>query len=485
MYVPTVHLTTARTCWKAFVLVAFLAAACSSATDEAANATTTSTTTEASSTTATESPTTTAEETTTTETPSPDTEFPAVVWGIEADTYDVVEVDTASGEVLRRIPGWGDEFVDPDVGPLQALQTIDVVGEIVWTGDCCEPAVGSVFGVETSSDVRIPDSSIRSFGIDPVISPDGASVAVGALDIGVTVFDAATGATTVDPQLIDELLPAPTGVEPPLFPRALTWLDPTTVVVAQTTETVSNVVVVDLSDPADPAVVGPVIEVFGRIIDGAVDGDGDLVMAVHDPTAEVTFGQVFALATGAELSTFLLDPDASAIDYDESGRFLLVARPGRAPAWQGAGTGGVLPGPALVDAVWDAGGAPIPTSEPITVGDAGIEPFEFDAVNEAGLEGIGCWLQAGFERTSGPLVYHQGFDRAFMVIDGSPQLFDVPSGYEVGDPLANDGFELVFENVGAPIRASIESTEWELTLVVAPTAGGDPTRIDGRLWCGV
>ena len=96
--------------------------------------------------------------------------LPGSMWGVEADGFDLVRIDTESGEVVQRIPGWGaDAGAGEQEGGLQALQEITAKGDNLWVADCCEPAVGTVYRVDPDGSARVPDVAIRVNGTSPVL----------------------------------------------------------------------------------------------------------------------------------------------------------------------------------------------------------------------------------------------------------------------------------------------------------------------------
>ncbi len=280
--------------------------------------------------------------------------LPGSIWGVEAGSYDLVLIDADSGDIVQRISGWGAEAGSGEQeGGAQALQQIAAAGRRLWVADCCEPAVGTVFRVDPGITTSVPDAEIRVNGTTPVISPDGTRLAVSVLDIGVAVHDATTGEMLVSPELIGAAVRPPDGLEAPGFAAPVSWIDGETVAVAVNGHDASTVTMVSITQTSVPSAVGPVMEVSGPIIDGATRSDGALVLAVESPDGDGVAGQVFSTETGAQEAVFTLDPATTAIDYDASGTFLLVARENLPPAWQGRGETGELGDTSLVFAAWD------------------------------------------------------------------------------------------------------------------------------------
>lgn len=280
--------------------------------------------------------------------------LPDSMWGVEAGSYDLIRIDTDSGDTLQRIPGWGaDAGSGEQEGGAQALQHVAAEGQSLWIADCCEPAVGSVFRVDPGATTSVPDAEVRVYGTTPVLSPDGTRLAVAVLDIGVAVHDATTGEMLVNPELIGSVIRPPEGFEPPVFAAPASWIDDDTIAVAVNGNDTSTVTLVTIGQPSAPSAVGPVIEVAGTVIDGATRSDGSLVLAVQSPNGTTVAGHVYSTETGEQEATFRLDPATTAIDYDGTGTFLLVARENLPPAWQGLGNTGELGDTPLVFAAWD------------------------------------------------------------------------------------------------------------------------------------
>lgn len=280
--------------------------------------------------------------------------LPGSMWGVEAGSYDLIRVDTDSGDTLQRIPGWGAEAGsgEPE-GGAQALQHVAAAGQSLWIADCCEPAVGNVFRVDPEATTSVPDAEVRVYGTTPVLSPDGTRLAVAVLDIGVAVHDATTGEMLVNPELIGAVIGPHDGFEAPVFAAPASWIDDATIAVAVNGNDTSTVTLVSISQPSAPSAVGPTIEVAGPIIDGATRSDGSLVLAVQSPGGNTVAGHVYSTEAGRRDAAFPLDPATTAIDYDGTGTFLLVARENLPPAWQGLGETGELGDTPLVFASWD------------------------------------------------------------------------------------------------------------------------------------
>ncbi|MGH1504120.1 MAG: hypothetical protein ACRBI6_11230 [Acidimicrobiales bacterium] len=262
----------------------------------------------------------------------PGEETPSVVWMIDGDTFDAVAIDVASGDEIARVPGWGAEFgagsEDESEGPLQALQTIDVVHDgaavSVWLDDCCEPAFGSSFGVDPTAtagtDSILEAATVTVMGLGPAISTDGELVAVGVGDLGVTVAETATGITVVD--LGSVLADAVGDPEAYIFWRSLAWADDRLLAVAAPIDEGSTVSFVDVADPTAP-VVGASIGLEGTVLDATSGEAGTVVLLVE--SGDGVEGVVVEAVSGEVVDRFPTLAGAVHLDGSPDGtRFLVV-----------------------------------------------------------------------------------------------------------------------------------------------------------------
>ncbi|MEZ5226611.1 MAG: hypothetical protein R2710_08040, partial [Acidimicrobiales bacterium] len=395
--------------------LALAAAACGSSGNGQSSATTST----APTTTSAADPTESSETTTTTAAPGGDTTvddttgeaLPSTIWGIETTTFDLVEVATDTGEVVTRVLGWGAAAADPDQeGGAQRLVEVEAVGDALWVSDCCEPAVGSLYRVDPNDPAAVPDAVVRTNGTFPAGSPDGSMLAVQIAGIGVAVVDAATGDPVVDPAAIGNVLPSPDGTQPPIFPRPLGWLDAQTLVVSSDDEGRSTISFISLTSPASPALVGAVIDIDAEVIDGAMRGDGAIVVALDEGGSPVA--RVFDPDTGNEVAVFELPAETTAIDYDHDGTYLVASGEGMPTTWLGRGEV-VEVGTELIGAAWSEPG----TAPPSTTGLV-LTAITRDALDTTGLEGVGCWFRRGGDEADD--VFFGGDSDTLAIIDGEP-----------------------------------------------------------------
>lgn len=252
-----------------------------------------------------------------------DTEGPAgSIWAVDATTYDLILVDPNTGDVLDSVAGWGSEFGDPDQGPAQALQTLEVDARgRVWVDDCCEPAFGSTFGIDPTTDTSIQEAQIRLTGLTPRVAPSGDLVALAIGDLGVGVFDTDTGQTVVDPSVIYPLVTDADFA----FLVPIAWADDTTLAVAVPGAASFTVSFVDLTTPAEPELIGTSEAVEGAVLDGDFRADGAVAVLVT-PGRESSERRMVILdpQTVDAIEVVELPDGTTGIDYDATGRNLLL-----------------------------------------------------------------------------------------------------------------------------------------------------------------
>ena len=272
----------------------------------------------------------------------PDTDGP--IWVVDADTFDLVLIDPASSDAIQTITGWGADFVDPDTGPIQALQTVEVDARgRIWVDDCCEPAFGNTFGIDPETDMSIEEAQIRLFGLTPRVSPSGDRVAIGIGDLGVGVFDTSTGETVVDPGTIYSLT---TDAEF-TFLTPIAWADDTTLAIAVPAESTFTVAFVDLTDPSTPMAVGSSGAIDGVVLDGDFRADGTVAVLIAPDRTETRRMVIITPPTAAVIEVVELPDGTAGIDYDARGdNLLLLTADG---ALRTFGADGVVAGP-FIDA---------------------------------------------------------------------------------------------------------------------------------------
>lgn len=252
-------------------------------------------------------------------------EPPTTVWGVDATDFDLIEVDIATGEVLRRVAGWGRDLAEQTEGGGQALQFVEVEdGASIWVDDCCEPAFGTSFRIDPDT-AGIEAAPLKAIGLGAELSFDGRLVALGVGDIGIAILDAETGAEVVSPESLQPLIAAPEGAGDFVFPTPVTWLSDTTLAVAVDATDQTTITVLDLADPLSPQRVGEPVTIPGLVFDGDVRFDGRIVALVdrpdQSPTKELV---VIDVATSSVHEQIELAEGTMGIDYDASRRHLLI-----------------------------------------------------------------------------------------------------------------------------------------------------------------
>ncbi len=259
--------------------------------------------------------------------------MPGSFWAVDGRSFDLVEVDTTSGQVVTRIAGHGSEAADPVGGPAQLLQTVEVAADgRLWVTDCCEPAAGNIYGLWPDVG-RIDDADVtRLYGLDPAVSTDGRLVAFGVLDLGIGLYDTALAEPIETPNLLGDLVVGPDGATgDPVFASALTWLDTEVLVVAVTDDDSgrSTLSFIDLSDPSRPVPAGDPLTVDGLVVDAALRADGRLLLlTIPDDDGPVRIMAVFDPLAWSVIDNVALPDLASGIDHDAGSGALLVSLPG-------------------------------------------------------------------------------------------------------------------------------------------------------------
>lgn len=260
----------------------------------------------------------------TTEGPSPTSgsdEMPMTFWAVTDGSYEVVEVDVASGEILQNLGGWGREE--------QAVDVVDLGADgSLWLSDCCEPAVGNRYRLIPPSDFDPSDQA--GLGVGHAVAPDGDTVAFS--ELGQVVVTSADGT---------EIGRYPDTMGGPVWLTPMTWLDDTRLVVG-------DAAVLMVLDTSTMDVVSQ-WEAAGQVWDAATRADGMLFTVVGWEGTDLV-GQVFDPAAALEVAEIDLPDDAYEIDYDPTGTYLLVVT-GSGLRWYGAGSEGDL-GPGYVSASW-------------------------------------------------------------------------------------------------------------------------------------
>lgn len=404
--------------------------------------------------------------------------IPPAFWAIDGLTLDLVLVDSSTGEVVQRTLGWGADLGAPEPeGGRQLLTEVAPGAGLVWVADCCEPAVGNVYGVDVSATTPVPESAVDIDGVSPVVSPDGTLVAVQVLDIGVTVHDAETGEALVDPASVKNVLSVPSDAIGFVAARPLAWLDDATLAVGISTDSATTITLVSVENLSSPAAVGPAIEIDGTVVAASTRADGALVSVVHTDGPGTASGAVHDTTTGEEVAAFDLPPGTDHIDYDPTGTFLLVSTAEGLVSWIGGGEEEDL-AEGFLRAAWAADDA----TPPAVDGPLELETLESEEIAAAGIDppgGCSFYLNGA----EGSTVFFSGLDGAFAVIDGEPEVFQTERPDE--GPFTGERFRASFRDVSDPVSSSIESSERAATLVVSTIDGGDETSVDGIIWCGV
>ena len=275
---------------------------------------------------------------------------PGTFWAIEARTFDVIQVDVASGAEVGRITGWG---APPGGDPslvLQALQHVDVSPDgWLWLDDCCEPAFGNVFGLDPSRVENLEQifgsvdgsDGRQLVGLSPATSPDGSLLAWGNGPFEVTVADGRGIA-------VGSVL---TG-DDDTFAYPLAWLDDTTLAAAVAGRGATTITFWDLSTPSAPVQVGSPQVVAGLVADAARAEDGT-ILVVFGPEPVTNPSRSGAIVSPGGSEPIEVPDGLASVDRDPSGQHLLwVGADGLVRTGPLGGDAPVLSGIEVLSASW-------------------------------------------------------------------------------------------------------------------------------------
>lgn len=259
---------------------------------------------------------------------------PATFVGVTSNTFELVRVDSASGEIIERLGGWGGAGGGE---ALQALQFVELAPNgTIYVDDCCEPAYGSSFIIPFGSEFD-PAASTSVSGLFPEVSPDGTRLARNDLGSAITISDqngAFLGAFG-EPDFAGDSL------------RPLTWIDSSTLAVVSTSAGgIQELQILDVADPNSPVVGARRTEANHTFLAADVRADGNILVVTAidagDGSVADVIAEIIDVDTGEVLVDFNLPDDAYGANYDASGRFVVVARANGQLDWYGGGERGTL-----------------------------------------------------------------------------------------------------------------------------------------------
>ena len=303
-------------------------AACSSGTDPATTTSTapsTTTTTITVATTSTASTTTTTTTTPTTTIPpasDPPTTFVAVT-----DDYEAVEVDTASGAILRSLGRVSDAS---DVENAECAACVNAVDRVWRTRDgstfiiseCCEPAAGAIT-VLGESELPMTSETPSTLSFWTASPGPGRQVAYGGYTIAI--------GHASDPEDVE--------TEQFVYAVGITWVDASTVAwLDPGIEGPAGITVLDLGTGARTTTEYP--DFANWHLDGlAADRHGALHTVRHDGDGTSTLVVVTA---GGDVVEEDIEDGALLGGFDPSGTFLIHTDADGIVRWRGGGGAGVL-----------------------------------------------------------------------------------------------------------------------------------------------
>lgn len=254
---------------------------------------------------------------------------PGTFVGVTSDTFELVRVDADSGEIVERLGGWGGEGDEL----LQALQFVELAPDgTIYVDDCCEPAYGSTFIVDSSFEPGITPSLS---GLSPELSPDGSRLARNDLGSAITISDADGNplGTFGEPDFTGAVL------------RPLTWIDSSTLAVVSEDAGAQTLQILDVATPGTPVVGASRLDPDRTYLSADVRADGNILVVtrIEDGSdAGDVIAEVIDVSTGDVLVDFNLPDDVYAANYDASGLFVVVARSNGQLDWYGGGQRGTL-----------------------------------------------------------------------------------------------------------------------------------------------
>ena len=287
------------------------------------------------------------------------TVLPESFWAITDEDHRLVRVETATGEIVAELGGWG-QALDTDGGePVQVLTTVESApGGSAWLDDCCEPAIGSSYRVaegQVFDPINRSEDLVRVDGYGPQVSRNGELVAVTVGGRGTGVLRASDLSSVITVDAMSTLLAEATGADPEFVDSlALAWLSDDVVVIQVFLADHDAIRFVDVSGP-EPAVVGAELDVDAAVIAADVRNDGHLVVATVErdddsPEAPVA-GRVIDPDSGEQIAVFNLPDGTFDMDYDPTATYLITVADDGAARWIGRGETGAV-GQGFVAASW-------------------------------------------------------------------------------------------------------------------------------------
>ncbi|HVR33913.1 MAG TPA: hypothetical protein VMS74_14545 [Acidimicrobiia bacterium] len=336
---------------RVLVVVLALVGACSSDAPSTTIPAETTTSIEATTTTpTTTSPTTTSPTTTTSTTQPVDDEGRAILddgrpatWiGVTSD-YEAVEVDTASGTVIRSL---GQVATAEDVADAECSACVNAIdaawrtfdGSHIVISECCEPAAGLIHVLEPS---ELPleiarDSDDQRFFWSAAPAPASQTVAFLGYQLQIAALDDPRSDFTLELERfpISNAAWSPDG-------GTVRWLE----------DADGSVLLRTLVIASGEDTTVAMSELDGWALAGLASGSsGELLVVRARPDAAATSLLVFT-PDGGLVDEVPIEPGARLGGFDPSGTFLIYTADDGVVRWSGDGTGGEL-GDGFVHASW-------------------------------------------------------------------------------------------------------------------------------------
>jgi hypothetical protein len=260
--------------------------------------------------------------------------------------FEAVEVDTLTGDVIRRIGQAGTRAELEAAEAAAAVNVIDGVwrtidGSRLVVSECCEPAAGALHVLEASDQFTPEGQTITGWGVGP--SPVTAEFAVVGYSIEVGTPEQWRFSAFLDPAISG----FPSGS--PAWSRdgesVYWWAER-----PQGAETEWELVTLDLTTGELATTIPTWVPEDSRPTGIAAAGSGVLVSILTTDAFTVTEGAVMS-ATGELIERFPIEDGSVLGGYDPSGRFLIYVDGDGTARWLAGAESGTL-GEGYVFASW-------------------------------------------------------------------------------------------------------------------------------------
>lgn len=256
-------------------------------------------------------------------------QLPDSFFAVQSDG-DAVEVDTATGEELNRIPALP-SFDEPEIQDQVFDEVVPIPGSTgLLVNECCEPAAGQITYLQDWADFTRADLEPGFAGWEVSVSPAGDRFVLSGYQLEIVEV----GADRRTPRLI---LGTSDGSNPDVA-----WLrDRLGVVYLHRGTSPAMVELIEFDDQFRP-ISRHNFRLQGPASSIDVNAKGQLVVAATDYDRAAVSGQVYDPDSGELVAEFALEDGVKELDYDVTGRYLAYVDGQNIARWQGGGKSGVL-----------------------------------------------------------------------------------------------------------------------------------------------